>query len=654
MSCLNPKFIAQLIEGAPLDSVTKLDASNRELQSILNLDACPSLARLDVSKNKLSSLEGVSLSTKLRWLSAANNDITSIEPLRDLESLEVLNVGRNQLSGKVAVGRLRSLKALILNDNHISLVGGLEKLKELNTLVLSHNAITSLGNWLAGASKLDKLSASHNRIAELGASLKGCSALEELRLSHNQLRLLPLELAANRKLRILDVGNNPITSLADIQVLAKLPSLRSLSLRGCPLAEQPGYRDAVLALTPHLEILDNQRVVGKPAKPHKRKTETGLDEVDHRADAGARDREGQGQVAAKITMRVDRQQQEPRQEGPAAAELGLTGAQERSTAQQEQHRGVVGAGGSAAKQGAAKRKQAGAGAAADRGRKGEVASPALGPKAGVKEAGNGRKKARTGAASHLKGEDAPLIMQQQQQQRQQEQHGQADVAARGGKTKHGKHKEVKAAGIAAGGQAEAVDPLGDPQLVQEAGQEGKKRKAKHRQEAEHDKESRPKQHEQQRQQQQQQQQQQQAAKPGPEMLAAVNPESDADDDVFFGTAGPQRAQQAAGKEPKSALGAKDTGKPVLGEEVLEASVCRGGVHYGVSLLRVVEVKRPSSKPGKKEKKKAAAASMGSGSGGGAVTGLQAVKALLLGPAGGGGASVGQGSGGAGLGVGSWD
>ena len=49
---------------------------------------------------------------------------------------------------------------------------GLEKCRELNTLVLSHNAITSLGNWLAGASKLDKLSASHNRIAELGASLK--------------------------------------------------------------------------------------------------------------------------------------------------------------------------------------------------------------------------------------------------------------------------------------------------------------------------------------------------------------------------------------------------------------------------------------------------------------------------------------------------
>ena len=60
-----------------------------------------------------------------------------------------------------------------------------------------------------------------------------------------------------------------------LQVLAKLPSLRSLSLRGCPLAEQPDYRQAVLALAPHLEILDNQRVVERAAKLQKRKAEAG-------------------------------------------------------------------------------------------------------------------------------------------------------------------------------------------------------------------------------------------------------------------------------------------------------------------------------------------------------------------------------------------
>lgn len=42
--------------------------------------------------------------------------------------------------------------------------------------------------------------------------------LTELRLNHNQIHALPAELASNTRLRILDIGGNPIASFDDIQV----------------------------------------------------------------------------------------------------------------------------------------------------------------------------------------------------------------------------------------------------------------------------------------------------------------------------------------------------------------------------------------------------------------------------------------------------
>ena len=47
------------------------------------------------------------------------------------------------------------------------------------------------------------------------------------------------------------------------QVLAKLPWLRSLNLRGCPLASSQDYPGCVLRLLPSLEVLDSKRVGDK-------------------------------------------------------------------------------------------------------------------------------------------------------------------------------------------------------------------------------------------------------------------------------------------------------------------------------------------------------------------------------------------------------
>ena len=50
------------------------------------------------------------------------------------------------------------------------------------------------------------------------------------------------------------------------QVLSQLPQLRSLSLKGCPVAALPGYKEQVLSLVPRLEILDSVRIQERPRK----------------------------------------------------------------------------------------------------------------------------------------------------------------------------------------------------------------------------------------------------------------------------------------------------------------------------------------------------------------------------------------------------
>jgi hypothetical protein len=49
-------------------------------------------------------------------------------------------------------------------------------------------------------------------------------------------------------------------------VLSQLPQLRSVSLKGCPLAATPDYRQRMAELLPRLEILDNQRIAERPRK----------------------------------------------------------------------------------------------------------------------------------------------------------------------------------------------------------------------------------------------------------------------------------------------------------------------------------------------------------------------------------------------------
>ena len=57
-----------------------------------------------------------------------------------------------------------------------------------------------------------------HRLKQLGSALSEASSLAELRVSYNELSSLPQELARNVRLKIVEVGNNPISAFTEIQV----------------------------------------------------------------------------------------------------------------------------------------------------------------------------------------------------------------------------------------------------------------------------------------------------------------------------------------------------------------------------------------------------------------------------------------------------
>ncbi|KAL0000325.1 hypothetical protein SO802_014106 [Lithocarpus litseifolius] len=155
----------------------------------------------------------------------------------------------------------------------------------LERLDLSFNNLTSL-QWLAvvqnkleslnGIEALSKLtlSLSNCQLHTVGSSLKYCTELKELRLSHSSIRTLPAELARNKKLQNLDLGNNAIIRWSDLEVLASLVNLKNLNLQGNPVAEKDKLAKKIKEVLPNLKIFNT-----KPADKYTNNSDV-VDKVD--------------------------------------------------------------------------------------------------------------------------------------------------------------------------------------------------------------------------------------------------------------------------------------------------------------------------------------------------------------------------------------
>ena len=269
---LNEQTILRSVHNvSSSEAVAVCDLKRKSLTTIeLSSNAAvafPNLVRLDLSDNAIASIENLKYLKHLKWLNVSNNRIESngLEPLgRCCETIRVLNVSGNRLNsldGLENAPLSKSLLALIASDNALTeeCLCTVKNCTELNSLIVSNNSIESLGHELFPLRKLGKFSASNNGMAKIGNdSFSQNTDLRELRLAKNKLMDLPSGLSKNINLRVLDCSHNQIKTFAGVQVLAKLPKLTHLSLRGNPIAILDGkaYVDNIKALCPRLRTLD--------------------------------------------------------------------------------------------------------------------------------------------------------------------------------------------------------------------------------------------------------------------------------------------------------------------------------------------------------------------------------------------------------------
>jgi len=79
-------------------------------------------------------------------------------------------------------------------------------------------------------------------------------------LSFNEINKLDDVILQYTGLKMLYLHGNAIDDLTEIDKLARLPSLMSLSLHGNPIESEKGYRNYVLTKIPQLRTLDFSRV----------------------------------------------------------------------------------------------------------------------------------------------------------------------------------------------------------------------------------------------------------------------------------------------------------------------------------------------------------------------------------------------------------
>uniref|UniRef100_A0A6N2LM05 RuvB-like helicase n=2 Tax=Salix TaxID=40685 RepID=A0A6N2LM05_SALVM len=205
MASLSRQQVLKEKQTRDANTITSLSLTHRALSDISCLGEFQNLERLDLTFNNLTSLQGLSSCVKLKWLSVVQNKLESLKGIESLSNLFVLNAGKNKIKSIDEVRSLVSLRALILNDNEIVSICKLDQMKELNTLVLSRNPIREIGDSLVKVKSMTKT--------------------------------LPAELAYNKKLQNLDLGNNVITRWSDVKVLSSLVDLKNLNLLGNPIAE---------------------------------------------------------------------------------------------------------------------------------------------------------------------------------------------------------------------------------------------------------------------------------------------------------------------------------------------------------------------------------------------------------------------------------
>ena len=162
------------------------------------------------------------------------------EEVTRLARLQMLYLSDNALTNLPAgVGALGGLTYLNLDRNRLAaLPESMGDLRSLRWLRLNQNQLVALPGTVGALAQLQRLYLRDNRLRTLPEALAECSLVEDLALSGNQLDAFPELLTRLPRLRNLDLSGNPLATFPEDAALARMASLRLLTLTRCGVAPE--------------------------------------------------------------------------------------------------------------------------------------------------------------------------------------------------------------------------------------------------------------------------------------------------------------------------------------------------------------------------------------------------------------------------------
>jgi hypothetical protein len=180
----------------------------------------------------------------------------SLEFDDDTEEIDMEDV--LEYDGPRDLADARSLQARAdTSEMTLSIIG--DFFPRLEKLRLNNSVIPSIRDISSSLSRLRFLSLAHCDLRLLDGICTISSVLEELYLAFNHISDIS-DLIGLSNLKILDLEENEIASLADIELLQCCSSLKALTLAGNPGVSTPTYREDVHQFLPKLIYLDEKRL----------------------------------------------------------------------------------------------------------------------------------------------------------------------------------------------------------------------------------------------------------------------------------------------------------------------------------------------------------------------------------------------------------
>jgi len=216
-----------------LESITFLDADQRDITSLNGLEYCTSLQEVWLQWNEVSDLSPLSGLDTLESLSLKGNLVSDLWPLAGLDNLHYLEAWSNNITDLEPLAGLAGMTNLHLSNNLIDDVSHLSGLANLVSLNLDQTLVDDLGP-LSGLTTLQFLDLGCNDLDDLAiADLSGLTNLRTLRLHNNQITSLT-SLTAMTQLEKLALGHNQI---ADVSLLPSFANLYSLDVSHNPITD---------------------------------------------------------------------------------------------------------------------------------------------------------------------------------------------------------------------------------------------------------------------------------------------------------------------------------------------------------------------------------------------------------------------------------